>query len=116
VNETGGPYQKMRVRVNVSVAYGSDVERVREILLSCTEGVEHVVADPVPRVRFRSFGASGLDFELLAWIERPVHRGRVLDRLNTRVYDAFNAHGIEIPYAKQDVYVKELPKGALAHE
>jgi small-conductance mechanosensitive channel len=109
VNETGGPHDKMRVRIKVAAAYGSDVDRVRDVLLECAEGVPHVVSDPAPRVRFRSFGASGLDFELLAWIERPVYRGRVIDELNRRVYMAFTRAGIEIPYAKQDVYVKELP-------
>ena len=109
INQTGGPHEKMRVRVKVGAAYGSDVDQVEEVLLGCVEGVEHVTTDPAPRVRFRAFGASGLDFELLAWIDRPVFRGRVTHDLNRRVYKAFNEAGIEIPYAKQDVYVKELP-------
>ncbi len=112
VNETGGPHDKMRVRVRVEAAYGSDVDRVREVMLRCADGVTHVTADPAPRVRFREFGASGLVFELLAWIDEPVNRGRVLDDLNTRVYKAFAAAGIEIPYSKHDVYVKELPRGS----
>jgi small-conductance mechanosensitive channel len=109
VNETGGRHQKMRVRVSVSVAYGSDIDQVREVLLACTNGVAHVAAAPRPRVRFREFGPSGLRFELLAWIDGPVYRGRVLDKLNEAVYKAFNEAGIEIPYAKQDVYIKEMP-------
>jgi small-conductance mechanosensitive channel len=111
VNETGGPYQKMRVRVKVSVAYGSDVDEVREILLSCASGAEHVCDDPEPRVRFREFGDSGLLFELLAWIDQPVYRGVVLDNLHATVYKRFNKAGIEIPYAKYDVYIKGLPEG-----
>lgn len=110
VNETGGPSDKMRVRVKVAAAYGSDVDQVRDVLLSCTESAPWLATDPAPRVRFRAFGDSGLDFELLAWIERPLYRGRVLDELNRRVYKAFIAAGIEIPYPKQDVYVKELPR------
>jgi len=109
VNQTGGPHEKMRVRVKVEAAYGSDIDQVEEVLLECIEGVEHIVSDPSPRVRFRSFGASGLVFELMAWIEKPVFRGRVLHALNGNVYKAFNQAGIEIPYSKQDVYVKELP-------
>jgi small-conductance mechanosensitive channel len=109
INQTGGPHQKMRVRVKVEAAYGSDVDQVENVLLGCAEGVEHVTGEPKPRVRFRSFGASGLVFELLAWIEEPVYRGRVLHALNGKVYKAFAAGGIEIPYAKQDVYVKEMP-------
>jgi MscS family membrane protein len=107
VNETGGPHDKMRVRVNVSVAYGSDVDQVREVLLSATEGVPHVSPEPTPRVRFREFGDSGLRFELLAWIDEPVYRGRVLDQLNAAVYNGLGAAGIEIPYAKYDIYIKE---------
>jgi len=109
INETGGPHEKMRVRVKVSAAYGSDVDLVRDVLMSCVSGVEHVCGNPAPRVRFRSFGDSGLMFELLAWIEEPVYRGRVLDELNRRVYKAFAIEGIEIPYAKHDVYIKEAP-------
>jgi MscS family membrane protein len=107
VNETGGPHDKMRLRVKVSVAYGSDVDRVREVLLASVEGVPHVSADPTPRVRFREFGDSGLLFELLAWIDEPVYRGRVLDELNTEVYKALAEAAIEIPYAKYDVYIRE---------
>jgi small-conductance mechanosensitive channel len=109
VNETGGPHEKMRVKVKVEAAYGSDVDQVREVLMGCIEGVGHLCDTPEPRVRFREFGSSGLLFELLAWIDEPVFRGRVLDALHVNVYKAFNAAGIEIPYSKQDVYVKELP-------
>ncbi len=109
INESGGPYEKHRVRVKVGVAYGSDIDRVREILMDVAESQEGICLEPEPRVRFRSFGASGLDFELLCWIEEPVLRGRALDELNTAVYKRFNHEGIEIPYAKQDLYIKEMP-------
>lgn len=110
VNQTGGPDVKMRVRVKVEAAYGSDLDQVEKVLLGSVEGVEHVCSEPAPRVRFRAFGASGLAFELLVWVDEPVYRGRVLHALNSNVYKAFNAAGIEIPYSKQDVYVKELPE------
>jgi small-conductance mechanosensitive channel len=115
VNQTGGPHEKMRVRVKVEAAYGSDIDTVEKTLLGCVAGVGHIVSDPSPRVRFRSFGASGLVFELLAWIEKPVFRGRVLHALNGNVYKAFRDAGIEIPYSKQDVYVKELPARVAAN-
>ena len=69
-----------------------------------------VTKTPEPRVRFRTFGASSLDFELLCWIGNPELRGRTLHKLNTAVYKKFNQENIEIPYAKQDLYIKELPK------
>jgi len=107
INETGGPHEKMRVRVKVSAAYGSDIDLVEEVLLASAGQVEHVSSEPAPRVRFRSFGGSGLEFELLAWIDEPVFRGRTLHALNSRVYKAFGEAGIEIPYNKLDLYIKE---------
>ncbi len=111
VNETGGPWQKMRLRVKVSVAYGSDVDQVRREMLAAAAGVMYLEDEPAPRVRFREFGDSGLLFELLVWIDEPVHRGLVLDELNTRVYQRFGQAGIEIPYSKHDLYLKEVPPG-----
>ena len=109
VNESGGPHQKFRIRVAVGVAYGSDIDQVREVLMSVAESSDSVCDDPEPRVRFRAFGASSLDFDLLCWVENPELRGRVLDALNTAVYKRFQEEGIEIPYAKQDLYIKEMP-------
>ncbi len=110
INETGGPDPKHRIRIQVACAYGSDIDQVKQVLLEVAEGQEEVCRDPEPRVRFRTFGASGLDLELLAWVDEPVLRGRVTDALNTSVYRRFADERIEIPYAKQDLYVKELPK------
>ncbi|MFT4926032.1 MAG: MscS family membrane protein [Phenylobacterium sp.] len=109
LNESGGVHRKCRICVQVGVAYGSDVDQVREVLAAIGANEAAACSDPEPRVRFRSFGASSLDFELLCWIEEPAQRGRILDALNTAVYKAFIAHDIEIPYAKQDLYIKEMP-------
>jgi MscS family membrane protein len=109
VNESGGPWEKERVRVKVSVAYGSDIDRVREVLQEVATSHGDVCRDPAPRVRFRTFGDSGLDFELLAWIDEPVLRGRVVDALNSGVYKALGAAGLEIPYPKRDVYLHWAP-------
>lgn len=107
VNESGGPHPKERVRVSVGVAYGSDVDKVREALLDVAAKSRFVVQDPAPRVRFREFGASSLNFELLTWIEEPVMRGRALDELNTAVYKRFNQDGITIPFPQTDVHLKK---------
>ena len=60
-------------------------------------------------MRFRAFGGSSLDLELLFWANNPEERGRILDAMNTAVYKQFNETGIEIPYAKQDLYIKAVP-------
>lgn len=109
INETAGPHPKYRIRVAVGAAYGTDVAAVRSILMDIAKESEVVCEDPEPRVRFRRFGESSLDFELLCWVEEPVLRGRVIDALNTAVYDRFNNEGIEFPYPKRDVYIKSMP-------
>jgi small-conductance mechanosensitive channel len=110
INESGGPYEKYRIRVAVGVAYGSDIDKVREVLMDIALNDESVCRDPEPRVRFRQFGASGLDFELLCWIDQPMLRGRVLDNLNCKVYKRFMEEKIEIPYSKHDLYIKQMPE------
>ena len=108
-NQSGGPNPKFRIRVKIGVAYGTDIDQVREILMKIATDEPLVTQSPEPRVRFRTFGASSLDFELLCWIENPELRGRTLDKLNVETYKKFNEENIEIPYAKQDLYIKELP-------
>ncbi|MEW8138752.1 MAG: mechanosensitive ion channel domain-containing protein [Candidatus Thiodiazotropha endolucinida] len=113
VNESGGPHVKYRIGVAVGVAYGSDIDQVRDVLMSVARESETVCDQPEPRVRFRAFGASSLDFELLCWVHNPELRGRVLDALNSAVYKRFLVEGIEIPFAKQDLYIKEMPDNAV---
>ncbi|MEW8105168.1 MAG: mechanosensitive ion channel domain-containing protein [Candidatus Thiodiazotropha endolucinida] len=113
VNESGGPHVKYRIGVAVGVAYGSDIDQVRDVLMSVARESETVCDQPEPRVRFRAFGASSLDFELLCWVDNPELRGRVLDALNSAVYKRFLVEGIEIPFAKQDLYIKEMPDNAV---
>lgn len=108
-NESGGPHEKYRLNVKVGVAYGSDIDQVRAVLMDVAQNENEVCDDPEPRVRFRSFGNSSLDIELLCWVDTPEVRGGVLDALNTTVYKRFIVEGIEIPYSKHDVYIKEMP-------
>jgi MscS family membrane protein len=112
VNESGGPNLNIRTRLAIGVAYGSDVDQVCEILQSLAAEHESTCSHPTPRVRMRGFGASSLDFELLVWISHPEERGLIAHELYMEIYKAFAREGIEIPYTKQDVYIKEFPGGA----
>lgn len=114
INEAGGPMVEQRVRIRVSVAYGSDVDRVREVLLQCPPGVAHVSAAFEPQVRLRELGESGLHFELLVWCDDAHMRGTMIDELTTKVYKACNANGIEIPYNKLDVFLRDGKSAATA--
>jgi MscS family membrane protein len=105
VNETGGPHAKERVRVDVGVAYGSDIDQVRAILIDIADNCRLLCEDPAPRVRFRTFGESSLDFQLLGWIEEPALRGQAIDELLTTIYKRFNAEGVVIPFPQRDVHL-----------
>ena len=113
LNESGGRWLKERIRIPVKVAYDSDIDQVREVLVGVCKTDDRVCTDPEPRVRFREFGDSGLRFELLCWIEEPVLRGRVKDALNSEVLKAFRSAGIQIPYPKRDVYLRSAPADTL---
>ncbi len=108
VNESAGRHEKERVSVHVSAAYGSDIDVVRQVLLECPRGQPHVCEEPRPIVAFREFGGSGLEFSLRVWIQQPRFKDDVVDNLNSRIYKAFAAAGLEIPYSKHDVYIKDL--------
>ncbi|MCG8417236.1 MAG: mechanosensitive ion channel family protein [Proteobacteria bacterium] len=114
VNEAGGPSVRQRIRAQVSVAYGSDIDRVFRVLKTCADGIEGISDEPKPVVRFMVFGASGLDFEVLVWISNPADRDEIISRLNTCIYKDLGAADIEIPYSKHDVYIKEIPGTAAA--
>ncbi len=110
LNETGGPHVRQRVRVKFSVAYGSDLAQVRAVVLAGIVDTPHIMVLPTPIVRLRGLGESGLDFEAWVWLEIPRIRDAVVDEVATRIYNSLNAANIEIPYAKTDVYIKQMPK------
>jgi small-conductance mechanosensitive channel len=109
INESGGPWEKYRIRVPVGVAYGSDVDEVVALLESVAADHADVLDQPAPRVRMRGFGDSSLDFELLGWVEKPVLRGKVLHELFMAVYKRFAEEGVEIPFPQRDLHVVSMP-------
>ena len=111
INEAGGPPKRYRVRASVGVAYGSDIDKVMEILEGIGTANSRVISNPPPRVRFRLFGESSLDFDLLCWIDQPVLRGLIVHELNCEIYRQFANNGIQIPFPQRDLYVKEMPQG-----
>ena len=109
INEAGGPSARHRIRIPIGVAYGSDIDKVIDTLAAVADSHDEICAAPSPRVRFRQFGESSLDFELLCWIEQPVDRGRMLHELNCAVYKAFADAEIEIPFPQRDLHVRTMP-------
>ena len=103
VNESGGPDETERVRINIHIAYNSDIDDARTVLIDIAKNNKNVLKTPEPRVRFREFADHGLRLQLLFWIHRPESRGRTLDAVNTEIYKRFAEHKIIIPYPKMEV-------------
>ncbi len=105
VNESAGPHEKYRIRVKIGFAYGSDINTIRQVLMSVAEANSDICHDPEPRVRFREFGDSALLFELLCWVPNPELRGKISDQLNEAVYNAVNQAGLVIPFPQRDLHI-----------
>jgi small-conductance mechanosensitive channel len=99
--------KKVRFKIPVAVAYGSDASKVRDLLLQVASADPEVLEVPEPTVRLLEFGDNGLHFELRAWSSTSVHRrGRLLSSLNFAIYETFNAAGIEFPFPQRDLHIK----------
>jgi MscS family membrane protein len=104
VNESA-PQPRFRVRIQIGVAYDSDIDQVERTLLAIAAENKLVAPSPKPRVRFRAFGDSALDFELLCWARSPLDKGRLVHTLNQAIYKTFKTEGIEIPFPQRDVHL-----------
>jgi len=109
INESGGLRDRYRVRVQVGVAYGSDLDKVCALLCQVASDHPEVAKKPEPRVRNRGFGESSIDFELLCWISDPADRGRIKHDLYMAIDKAFSREKVVIPFPQRDIWVKEVP-------
>ncbi len=100
-----------RAIIPIGVAYGSDTEQVRDILMKVAEENDAVAKTsriPKPKVLFREFGDSSLNFELRVFLYRVDQRLSVISDLNFAIDKAFRAAKIEIPFPQHDVNVRNL--------
>jgi small-conductance mechanosensitive channel len=100
------PNRIHRVHVAVGVAYASDTSLVREVLLVVAAAHPSVLKMPEPKVFFRAFGDSQLDFELSVWIDEPDEDPDVSSDLRFAIDAAFRARSIEIPFPQRDLHIK----------
>ncbi|HKK80757.1 MAG TPA: mechanosensitive ion channel domain-containing protein [Prolixibacteraceae bacterium] len=98
--------QKTRFNVPVGVAYGSDVELVRRLLLESAGTVEGIVEFPEPFVRFEDFGESSLDFRLFFWSNKSFYVENIRSDLRFKIDALFRANNVTIPFPQRDLHVK----------
>ncbi|MFV2005490.1 MAG: mechanosensitive ion channel domain-containing protein [Gammaproteobacteria bacterium] len=102
-----------RAIIPVGVAYGTDTEKVRDILLTIAEENDDIVktgVSPKPKVLFREFGDSSLNFELRVFLRSIDSRLSVISDINFAIDKAFKEASIEIPFPQRDLHVKTLPE------
>jgi MscS family membrane protein len=101
------PDARVKGRINVGVAYGSDVERVKELLVATAGDVESVLSDPAPEAYFTTFGDSALNMALFFWVEEYSQLFAVTDRINSLILRRFNENSIEIPFPIRTVIMEK---------
>lgn len=94
-----------RVEVAVSVAYGTDPQRVIEILVEVAKNNPNVMTDPAPVVVFEGFGESSVNFRLFAYVSSYDNRLAAINTLHADVYKRLAAEGITIPFPQRDIHV-----------
>jgi len=115
INESGGPSERVRIQLSIGVAYGSDLDEVKEVVLGVVSKMSGVIQDEPgrkPTVRFVEFGDSSLNLRLQIWLPSPVGRPSLEDRINMGIYKALNEHQIEIPFETHSVYVHNVEESS----
>lgn len=104
--------RKLRIPVEVEVAYGSDVEMVKKILYESVyelkeELWENIMVEPNPRVFFEDFGESGLKFSIWFWIDsqNDEKEFRIPSDLRFRIMKKFAENNITIPFPQRDIHI-----------
>ncbi len=97
---------KCRVHIPVGVAYGTDTTLVTEALLAAARRHPRVLGQPTPKVWFKEFGDSSLNFELLVWVDDPPSIPQFTSDLNFSIENELNIRDINIPFPQRDLHIK----------
>ena len=104
------PDSQYRIQNHVGVAYGTDIEKAREVIVEAVKTVEGVLLDRPVEALFLEFGDSSLVFRVRWWLDSYVDTRRMFDSVNTAIYRALNEANIEIPFPQRVVTHKGLSK------
>ena len=95
-----------RLHLPLGVAYGSDPQQVRTVLIEAASAHPKVLASPAPSLLFKGFGDSSLDFELLIWTAEPDKQFLLKSDLYFLIYEVLNQNQIEIPFPQRDLHLR----------
>jgi small-conductance mechanosensitive channel len=97
---------KIRVRVNIGVAYDADLKKAKKLILEVVESMQWAAKEPPPVVVVNNFGESSVDLQLRVWIENARKRIHTISYVTDHVKEVFDREGIEIPYPKRDIQIR----------
>lgn len=103
-----------RIVIDVGVAYGSDVDQAKAILLDICQNHPKTVAEPPTHVAFQAFGDSALNLSVRTFIGDIDSRLPVIDQLHTQINRAFKEAGIEISFPQRDLHIRSVDQGFVA--
>jgi len=100
------PNTDYRIEIHVGLAYGTDIEAARQVLVNAASKVEGVDSERPVEALFLEFGESSLVFRVRWWLDSYVDTRRMFDKVNSAIYNALNQAGIEMPFPQVDVHHK----------
>jgi len=99
--------RRVRFRIPVGVAYGSDVAKVRDALLAVAQENPHTLKEPAPGVFLEKFGDNSIDFKLVVWSsEMSARPSRYRSDLNFAIVEKFREAKIEMPFPQRDLHIR----------
>ena len=100
--------RRVRFRIPVGVAYGTDVKKVRQVLVAVADEDPHTLKEPAPHVFLEQFGENSIDFKLVVWSsEMSARPSRYRSDLNFAIAEKFRETGIEFPFPQRDVHIRD---------
>ena len=94
-----------RIVVNIGVAYGTNIEKVSEVLMQAVKAQKDVLDHPSPQVFFMAHGDSSLDFEIRAFVSQPTNRLPLTHLINSAINKALAENDIAIPFPQRDLHL-----------
>lgn len=94
-----------RVEISVGVAYGTDLQKARTVILNTLAKDDRIMADPEPTVKFVNFGDSSLDLIVRCWTTTDNLWPVYWDNMEA-INNAFNENNIEIPFPQRDLHMR----------
>lgn len=102
------PTRKVRIATQLTVAYGTDIEKLLPLLAQACLGIERVMADPAPDAVMLRFGADGFELEVgMRILDPEAGWGGIISEANIRIWKVLQEHGVGMPYPTRDIRIVE---------